>query len=231
MPAHGRCRRSAAAPPARRTRPGPRPAARRRTPAGTAGRGAERHQLDGVDAELHQPVQPPGRGVERPGGCEGGDVQLVHHPSWQCRAGPVGVLPAVQTRVEESGRAADTGWLPARPRVRQQPPAVDPQPVVRTGRQLADPLPGSPSRLSGTGWESRTASSVLASGAQTHGPGHRAAGQRRTPAAVSSASLAASMKLVWVPAVPQAYAPAIAPAVAAASSGPPARTVRRNAAT
>jgi hypothetical protein len=63
----------------------------------------DRQQLDEVDAEADQVVQPGDRGVQRALGGEGADVHLVDHASGQRTAGPDAVAPLVRGRVVAAG--------------------------------------------------------------------------------------------------------------------------------
>jgi hypothetical protein len=82
----------------RRTGRGPHTGRPRRSPIPTAGERGERHQLDDVDAEVDEVVEPAGRGVERAAGGERAHVQLVEDAAERsgpsARAGPAAVAPA-----------------------------------------------------------------------------------------------------------------------------------------
>jgi hypothetical protein len=102
----------------------------------------DRQQLDEVDAEGHQVVQPAARGVERALGRERADVQLVDDAAGQRPAVPGGVAPGVGGRGEPAGEPVHAVGLPARPRVGAGGVTVVEQvPVVglRAGLDLGPP--------------------------------------------------------------------------------------------
>ncbi len=110
-------------------------------PAVLAGERADGHQLDEVDAQLDQVVQPFGGRLEGAGGREGADVQLVQHRSGQRAAAPAGVRPVERGMVDGAAGSVRAVRLPGRARVRHRTPAVQDERVVPGGR-LALPPPG-----------------------------------------------------------------------------------------
>ena len=94
------------------------------------------HQLDDVDPEVDQVLQPPLRGVEGALGGERPDVQLVDHPAEDAlallRPGPGRVPPGVPAGVEPAALAVHAVRLPRGPRVGGHVAAVEPEAIVET---------------------------------------------------------------------------------------------------
>ncbi len=88
-------------------------------PAVAAREGVDGQQLDGVDAERHQVVEPFDGGVEGAGRGERADVQLVEDAPGQRQPSPGTVRPAEQGVVDEPGATVDALGLIGGARVRQ----------------------------------------------------------------------------------------------------------------
>jgi hypothetical protein len=85
----------------------------------------ERHQLDVRDAEARQPVELLAGGVQRPGGRERPDVQLVQDRVLERRRGPAVVVPGEARRVDDRRGAVDAVGLPTRRRIGERRAAVE----------------------------------------------------------------------------------------------------------
>jgi hypothetical protein len=72
----------------------------------------DRQQLDELDAQLDEVVQPLDRRIQRALGRERADVQLVDDAAGQHPAGPRPVAPRVGVGVEPAGEAVDAVRLP-----------------------------------------------------------------------------------------------------------------------
>jgi hypothetical protein len=82
-------------------------------PAPAAGELDDRHELDGVDAQLDQVVEVVDGTGEGPGGREGADVQLVEHRVLERAPPPRRVGPGERRGVDELGRAVHVVGLAA----------------------------------------------------------------------------------------------------------------------
>jgi hypothetical protein len=111
------------------------------TPATVPGEGRHRHQLDDVDAELGEVVEPLDRGVEGALGGEGADVELVDEGTVHLDARPVGVMPCMRGRVEGARGPVHTVRLVRAAGIRVGSFAVDDERVVGAGRKAGGVLP------------------------------------------------------------------------------------------
>ncbi len=94
-----------------------------------------RHQLDEVDAEFGQVVEPADGGVQRALGGEGADVHLVDHAAGQLPTGPGVIGPREARRVVGPGQPVNAVRLPARPGIRPRLVViVEQEAVVDLGR-------------------------------------------------------------------------------------------------
>ena len=98
---------------------------------------ADRHDLDGGDAETHEVVQPIDGGAERARGREAADVQLVEHGLVPGLAAPGLVAPPVRGRVDHLARAVDVLRLEARGGIGHQQAVGQPEAVERAGLGVA----------------------------------------------------------------------------------------------
>src|SRR5436305_723667 len=95
------------------------------TPAATTGEVGQRHQPDGVDAEVGQLSQLCLDAGERPLGAEGADMQLVEDEVLARDVAPAGVGPGEGVRIDNLRGAVDAVGLEARGGVREGTATVD----------------------------------------------------------------------------------------------------------
>ena len=107
-------------------------------PVAFAGKGVDRHQLDGRHAERGQAIELPGRGVERALGRERPDVQLVEHGVEELDTSPAVVGPAEPAGVDDGRGSVDAVGLPARRRVGDRLTAVETEPIAVAVPDIVD---------------------------------------------------------------------------------------------
>ena len=100
-------------------------------------------QLDGVDAERDQVIQPGHHGVERALGSEGADVQLVQDGRGEIDAPPAPVGPDEGAVVDNPRRPVNARGLPGGARIRPRWAAVEAVAVVVSGAGVVN-VPGPP---------------------------------------------------------------------------------------
>ena len=100
-----------------------------------AGELRDRHELDGVDAQVEEVVEACDRGVERAFWCERADVQLVDDCRAERKPSPyVEVAPA--RGFDESRSPVNACRLPPRTRIRHRLSAIDTERIVIAGGEV-----------------------------------------------------------------------------------------------
>ena len=116
------------------------------TPAPASRKITERHELDGGDSESGQVIEARRRGVERPLGREGSDVELVENQLLPRAPPPSAVGPLEGLRIDHLARPVDVVRLKARGRVGHETLAVDAVAIPAAGTPVrhldADPALG-----------------------------------------------------------------------------------------
>ena len=100
------------------------------SPVARAGELADRHDLDGRDAQLAEVAQPRDDALERPLGGERADVQLVEDQVLAADALPAGVGPGEPIGPHDGRRPVDALGLPERAGVGSFGPVVEPEGVA-----------------------------------------------------------------------------------------------------
>ena len=105
------------------------------SPASPAWELRDRHELDRIETQVHEVIEPRDRGVERAFRSEGADVELVDDRFAERKPAPFVAVPAARV-LDKSRSPMDAVRLPPRARIGHRLTAVDGERVVVTGIEV-----------------------------------------------------------------------------------------------